>query len=107
LAEDWTSVIALDKLEDNKPTKADACGTPIVLVKKGDKIFALANACSHLGGPLNEGELCNGSITCPWHGSRFALDDGRVIDGPATYPQPKFDVRVENGQVQVKASKEE
>jgi len=103
LAEEWTSVLALDKLEDNKPTKADAAGTPIVLVKKGEKIFALANACSHLGGPLDEGELCNGSITCPWHASRFALDDGRVLDGPATYPQPKFDVRIENGQVQVKS----
>ena len=104
LADDWTTVIALDALEDNKPTKADAGGTPIVVVKKGEKIYALANACSHLGGPLNEGELCNGSVMCPWHGSRFALDDGRVIDGPATYPQPAFDVRVSGGQVQVKTA---
>lgn len=107
LAEDWITALPLDELEDDKPVKANAGGTDVMLLKRGEKIFALANACSHLGGPLNEGSLCNGSITCPWHGSRFALDDGRVLDGPATYAQPRFDVRVQDGQVQVKAAKHE
>lgn len=103
LTEDWVSVIPLAELEEGKPAKAEAAGVPVFLLKRGEQLFALANACSHLGGPLNEGTLCNGSITCPWHGSRFALDDGRVLDGPATYPQPRFDVRIRDGKVQVKA----
>jgi len=74
-SDEWVGVVKLSDLEDDKPVAADASGTAVMLLKRGEKIFALANACSHLGGPLNEGKLCNGSITCPWHGSRFALDD--------------------------------
>jgi nitrite reductase/ring-hydroxylating ferredoxin subunit len=74
-----------------------------LLAKKNDQIFALANTCSHLGGPLSEGELLNDcSVRCPWHGSVFSLKDGSLIDGPATQPQPKFDVRVKNGQIEVR-----
>lgn len=81
---------------------------PVLLAKNKGKIFALANTCSHLGGPLNEGELLSDCcVKCPWHGSLFSLEDGSVIDGPATAAQPKFDVRVVNGMIQVKLAEQE
>jgi nitrite reductase/ring-hydroxylating ferredoxin subunit len=40
---------------------------------------------------------------CPWHGSEFALEDGRVINGPATEPQPTFEVREQGGSIEVRA----
>ena len=54
--------------------------------------------------PLSEGELVGDSIVCPWHKSRFALEDGRVLDGPAVHPQPCLQVRVQNGQIEVRKS---
>jgi nitrite reductase/ring-hydroxylating ferredoxin subunit len=97
-------VLAVADLNENEPRRVEAGGVPVVLVRQGTRIFALADTCSHLGGPLSEGTLEDCSIRCPWHGSRFALDDGRVLDGPATNPQPHFDVRVRGGQIEVRVA---
>jgi nitrite reductase/ring-hydroxylating ferredoxin subunit/uncharacterized membrane protein len=55
--------------------------------------YALADRCSHRGGPLSEGSLTNGCIECPWHLSRFDLRTGEVERGPASVPQPRYEVR--------------
>jgi len=60
---------------------------------EGDPITALHATCSHAGGPLDKGKLVDGCVECPWHGSRFNLDDGHVRRGPAVYDQPTFEVR--------------
>jgi len=75
----------------------------VLLARKNHELFAIANTCSHMGGPLSEGELLEDcEVRCPWHGSVFSLKDGSVIDGPATEPQPEFDVRTRNGKIEVK-----
>jgi nitrite reductase/ring-hydroxylating ferredoxin subunit/uncharacterized membrane protein len=74
----------------------------LLVVSQHGQLCALAHACSHLGGPLSEGTLKGGSVVCPWHGSEFALADGRVINGPATHDQPCLDVRERNGRIEVK-----
>jgi len=56
-----------------------------------------------MGGPLSEGTLKDGSVVCPWHASEFALDDGHVINGPATQDQPCLDARDRAGEIEVKA----
>jgi nitrite reductase/ring-hydroxylating ferredoxin subunit/uncharacterized membrane protein len=76
----------------------------IVLARQNGRVYALEERCSHLGGPLADGMLEDSCIQCPWHGSRFALEDGRPIDGPATIPQPCFETRVRNGQIEVRAA---
>ena len=101
----YVAVLDADKLEANKPTKVIADGVNVVLVKQGDEIFALRETCTHLGGPLSEGKIEGDSIRCPWHGSRFCLKDGRVLDGPAVFPERPFDVRVREGQIEVRARK--
>jgi nitrite reductase/ring-hydroxylating ferredoxin subunit len=62
--------------------KKDAKGVPVLLVRSGGDICALAHTCSHLGGPLSEGKLEGDVVQCPWHGSRFNVRDGSVVDGP-------------------------
>ena len=104
LPESFTAVLSESDLEDGKPVRADHNGTPILLVRRGSQIFALAETCSHLGGPLSEGKLDGDVIQCPWHGSRFSIRDGRVIDGPAVHPQPCLEGRIRNGQVEVRKS---
>lgn len=104
LPQKFTPVIAESSLEDGRPVRAEHDGTPILLVRRGSEIFALAETCSHLGGPLSEGKLDGDVIECPWHGSRFSLRDGHVVDGPAVHPQPCMDVRIRSGQVEVRRS---
>lgn len=102
----YTAVLDADELKENKPTRVDADGVAVLLVKQGDDIFALRETCTHLGGPLSEGKLEKDSIRCPWHGSRFCLTDGRVLDGPAVFPERVFDVRVREGKIEVRARQE-
>ena len=98
----FVAVMSASDLAEAKPTRAEHDGVPILLVRRGERIFALAETCSHFGGPLSEGKLVGDSIVCPWHASRFSLEDGRVLDGPAVHPQPCLQVRVQNGQIEVR-----
>ena len=83
---DYTAAVALDELTEGKPLRVDVAGTPVMLVKQGEKIRALGATCPHAGGPLDQGELDGDRITCPWHGSVFCLADGKVLRGPAQIP---------------------
>jgi nitrite reductase/ring-hydroxylating ferredoxin subunit/uncharacterized membrane protein len=89
--DDFVAVLAESELPEGGLRRVQhKGGVPILLARRGERIFALAETCSHMGGPLSEGEFIDGSVKCPWHGSRFALEDGRVLDGPAVHPQPAF-----------------
>lgn len=103
----FTNVYRDEDLKEGEMVCAKAGEIPVLLVRKNRKIYALVNTCSHLGGPLNEGELLNNCVKCPWHGSVFSLETGDVIEGPATEAQPKFDTRVRNGMIQVRLSEKE
>ena len=70
------------------------------------RLRALGDRCTHRGAPLHEGTLVDGCIECPWHASRFSLDDGAVVRGPATRPQPAFEVQVSGGRVRVRRDEE-
>jgi nitrite reductase/ring-hydroxylating ferredoxin subunit/uncharacterized membrane protein len=100
--EEFVPVMAESELINDKPMCVEYDGVPILIVRHDNRIFALANTCSHLGGPLAEGTLIGSSVQCPWHGSRFALEDGRVLDGPAVHPQPSMETRIRNGQIEIR-----
>jgi len=100
--ENFTAVLPESKLADNTPTRAMHQGVPILLVRRGERLFAMAETCSHFSGPLSEGKLDGDSIVCPYHASRFALEDGRVLNGPAVHPQPCLEARARNGQIEVR-----
>ena len=68
------------------------------------EICAIHAACSHLGGPLDEGERDGNVITCPWHGSQFDLCTGEVLAAPAVYSQPRYEVRVREGRIELRAA---
>lgn len=99
---DFVPVLADADLAESQPKRVDHEGIPILLVRRGTRVFALAETCSHLSGPLSEGTLVGDSIECPWHHSRFALEDGGVLDGPAVHPQPCLEARVRNGRIEVR-----
>jgi nitrite reductase/ring-hydroxylating ferredoxin subunit len=100
-AKEFTAVLPAAELPDGTPTKASLGATALVLVRRGDVVFALKETCSHAGGPLAEGTLNGDAIVCPWHGSTFRLSDGAVRHGPAATRQVTYQARVSGGQVEV------
>ena len=103
MPKEFVPVLADEELREGEMKCADAKGVPVLLVRRGGEVCALAHTCSHLGGPLSEGKLDGDVVQCPWHGSRFNVRDGSVVDGPATFPQPRFETRLREGQIEVKS----
>jgi nitrite reductase/ring-hydroxylating ferredoxin subunit/uncharacterized membrane protein len=99
---DWTPAADSSQLSERQPTRVVVDETPVMLVKDGERIFAIHDRCSHRGCSLSQGELEGEEIVCGCHGSRFDLKDGSVKHGPATAPQPFFQVRDRDGIVEVR-----
>jgi len=103
MPKEFVPVMADAELQEGEMKRVDAGGVPVLLVRREGDVCALAHTCSHLGGPLSEGKLEGDVVQCPWHGSRFNVRDGSVVDGPATFPQPCFETRVREGQIEVRS----
>ncbi|MEV7648647.1 Rieske (2Fe-2S) protein [Arthrobacter sp. NPDC089319] len=99
---DWTGVMAASELADGTPQPAQVGDLSLVLYRSGGTVWALDSVCSHMGGPLDEGTVDDGCITCPWHGSTFRLADGSVVRGPASSEQPAYETRVREGNIEVR-----
>lgn len=103
----WHDLCALEELPDGWPVHRSLGYIDLFVLRLGDEVRVLSDTCSHLAGPLHQGrvtrvhdEIC---VVCPWHGSTFRVDDGSVVDGPATSRQPAFDTRIsETGIVQIR-----
>jgi nitrite reductase/ring-hydroxylating ferredoxin subunit len=108
--EDWQVAARADELSEGQLSRGevevDGEKLPIVLLKRGRQVMALSNTCAHMGGPLDqgklEGEQC---VVCPWHGSTFDLETGAVVHGPSAFPQPCYETRERNGNIEVRTRK--
>ena len=98
----WTRAADAAALTEDSPMAVDVRGVKVLLVRRGEEIFAIHDVCSHRGGPLHQGQVDADTVTCPWHGSCFRLRDGDIVRGPATAPQPSFETRVADGTVEVR-----
>lgn len=100
-AKDFTAIMPAADLPDATPTKATFGATTLVVVRRGDVVYALKETCSHAGGPLADGKLVGDNIECPWHFSQFRLSEGAVRHGPATSRQVAYRARITDGQVEI------
>ncbi|MGI4747846.1 MAG: DUF2231 domain-containing protein [Janthinobacterium lividum] len=109
---EFTEVANLADLIDNKPhlvtvwddvARADI---GIALVRQGMRVHAMGARCSHAGGPLDQGWVLNGTLVCPWHGSQYDLETGQPSVGPSTCPQPRYEVRLRDGAVELRREQE-
>lgn len=105
-AEEFEAVMPVADVEENKMYRVKVADVPVLLLRQGEQFFAISATCAHAGAPLDEGKLTGDVVECPWHGSRFCMRDGRVLTGPATVNAPRYDVRLENGQVALKRRSE-
>jgi len=99
---DWTPTCRVTDIPDGLMKGVEVEGRRVLLHRQGASVSAMENACTHMGGPLDEGRVDGGVVTCPWHGSRFRLADGACMHGPATFPQLRLEVRVRGGMVEVR-----
>jgi nitrite reductase/ring-hydroxylating ferredoxin subunit len=99
----WTPVLADTELADGEHRKADAGGVPVLLYRTEGTVYALDSTCTHMGGPLEEGAISDGCVTCPWHGSTFRFADGSIVCGPASTPEPCYQTRIQDGRIEVRA----
>lgn len=103
LPEDFTPVIAAASVPEGTLVRARLKDKNILLVRRGRQIFAINETCAHMGGPLADGSLCeDNSVVCPWHGSRFDLETGLVVNGPSAFPQPRYEAREHDGMIEVR-----
>lgn len=101
---EWTATVPEAELRDDVPTLVRVDGVAVVVVRHGGRVLALSDTCTHRGGALHEGQVVDGCVECPLHGSRFSLEDGSVERGPAVAPEPRWEARVQDGRVQVRAA---
>jgi nitrite reductase/ring-hydroxylating ferredoxin subunit/uncharacterized membrane protein len=100
---EWTLIGHRQDFAEGKAQPRSVGGVPLVVVANSGELHVLEDRCTHRGGPLHEGEVDGTCVTCPWHGSAFNLRDGSIVTGPASAPQPVYDVRVlPQGQVEVR-----
>jgi nitrite reductase/ring-hydroxylating ferredoxin subunit/uncharacterized membrane protein len=97
---DYVDVMASSELVAGQPRHVEAGELPVLLVRDEDGVaHALQHWCPHAGGPLSEGEVEDGVVTCPWHGSQFHVEDGRPVRGPAATPLPVYGVHEQAGRI--------
>src|SRR5215472_6500210 len=100
----WTRALQEADLPDDSPTAVEAEGRRIMLYRRHGRLYAIDNICSHAGGLLSRGPVADLTVTCPLHGSRFALANGCISRGPASQPQPVLPTRIRNGWIEVRGS---
>ena len=93
---DFIKVARLDDLEEGGLCPVEADGEPVCLARIDGAVYAFTDNCTHISGPLNEGDLEDHIVTCPWHGAQFDVRTGKVVRGPARQDIVTYPVKVEN-----------
>jgi sulfoxide reductase heme-binding subunit YedZ len=97
---DFIHVCSVSEIPENRARIVCLSGERIAVFKYDGKISAVSNVCQHQNGPLGEGKILDGCITCPWHGYQYRPDTG-ASPPPFVEKVPTFNVRVENGRLLV------
>lgn len=99
---DWTPAVDASQLAEGRPTRVVVDETPVLVLRDGQSVYAIHDRCSHRGCSLSDGTVEGDEIVCACHGSRFDRRDGSVRQGPATVPQPAFQVREREGRIELR-----
>src|SRR4051812_39862940 len=103
---DLTLGIAFDAIPDGGMLLGHVEDDGVLLVRRGEEVFAIGATCTHYGGPLAEGALDGDTVTCPWHHACFSLRTGEALRAPALSPVACWRVERRGNQVVVGAKVE-
>jgi apoptosis-inducing factor 3 len=96
---DFSAGIPWDSLADEVPRRGHVGGEAVIVVRRGENVYAIGATCSHYGGPLAEGLVVDDTVRCPWHHACFSLRTGEALRTPALNPVASYDVRRQDGSV--------
>ena len=97
----WTSLVPSDRLLDGEAIEVVSGDQILALFRHEGRLYALDGMCAHQGGPLAEGTVAHGCVTCPWHGWQYELESG--IQTVNRQPlQTTYPVREHAGMIEVK-----
>src|ERR1700756_624253 len=88
-------------LEPGQGMCVEVEGKRIALFNVGGIYHAIDDTCTHVGGPLSEGEIEEHVVTCPWHGAQFDVKTGEVLGPPARKPLRAYKVQVEGDSIKI------
>jgi methionine sulfoxide reductase heme-binding subunit len=92
----WIEIGALESIRDGRARIVCGKSERIAIFRHGDRVSALSNVCQHQGGPLGEGRILDGCVTCPWHGYQYLPDTG-ASPPPFTERVATYDTRITDG----------
>src|SRR5947199_6846562 len=98
---DLVRVARIDDIPAGQATMVEVNGKEIALFNVGGSFHAIDNTCTHVGGPLCEGELAGTEVSCPWHGAVFDVTSGQVLGPPAPESVARYNVRVEGSDIEI------
>ena len=98
---EFVTVAKTDEIPAGRAKLVEINGKEIALFNVGGSYHAIDNTCTHVGGPLCEGELDGAEVTCPWHGAVFDVTSGQVLGPPAPESVARYNVRVEGSNIEV------
>ena len=99
---DFVPVGSTGDIPEGKMKKMIVGGAQVLVANVKGKYYAIGNVCTHFGGPLDQGVLIGQEVQCPWHGSHFDVTNGQVKRGPASKPEPVYEIKVEQDNVLVR-----
>ena len=103
---EFIKVAELHEVDEGTLFSTEVDGEPICLTKIDGNVYAFTDNCTHISGPLNEGELEGHVLTCPWHGAQFDVRTGKVLCGPARQDILTYPVKVEDNTIFIQLPKE-
>ena len=98
---DFIKVARVNELEDGDLMAVEVDGEAVCLARVDGEVYAFTDNCTHISGPLDEGDLDGDVLTCPWHGAQFNVRTGQVLRGPARQDIQTYAVRIENDNILV------
>jgi nitrite reductase/ring-hydroxylating ferredoxin subunit len=98
---EFVRVAKTDEIPVGQAKLVEVNGNEIALFNVGGSFHAIDNTCTHVGGPLCEGEIEGAQVTCPWHGGVFDVTTGEVLGPPPGRGVNRYNVRVDGPDIEV------
>ncbi len=101
---DWLKTVDLHDIPEGEILTMEVDGSDVILSRNGSIVSCFANACAHLGMPMDMGDVDDGIITCPHHGFQYDLKSGECLTAPEVQLQPHA-IRVIRNKVEVRLAR--